>query len=558
MRMTSLVLGNDPKRGRPVAVDIAVLLRTRLLVQANSGGGKSWLVRRLAEQLFGKVPVILIDPEGEFASLRERYDYALVGPDGDLPADIATAHALAHRLLKLRLSAVCDLFGLPKTARLEWVAAFTRGLIDAPKELWGPCVFVVDEAHTFAPQSAAAPSLEPMKDVASLGRKRGLCSVLCTQRLAKLNKDVAAECHNVLVGYTKHPTDIAKAREQLELEPRDAAAFAAQVRSIRPGQGLFFASGPAFDDSTPLIKIGPVTTTHPDANTSAQSLVVPPAPAAIRALLAQLRDLPSHEVPAASAATPVGAQEIARLRDELAALRARPPEIRVREVRTVPAGLREGLAELARLATSLAASLSTLPSVVTEAAPVKEAFPVQPAPPNHARKPKPNPSPPPVADRPPTAASRAGSAHRLLVPLAQAGDRGLTRVQLATLVGLSHRGGTFANYLSTLNTAGLAAREGDTWKITADGRSRVGPVPSPSAPAELLALWMPRFTSKTAAMLEHLVKTGSIMSRAELANLIELEGGGGTFANYLSSLRSNGLIEQVHGGFRAAAIFRSH
>lgn len=67
-------------------MDIDVLLRTRLLVQADSGGGKSWLLRRIAEQLFGKVQVIIIDPEGEFATLREKYGYVLVGKGGETPA----------------------------------------------------------------------------------------------------------------------------------------------------------------------------------------------------------------------------------------------------------------------------------------------------------------------------------------------------------------------------------------------------------------------------------------------------------------------------------------
>ena len=42
--------------GRP-SITIDVLLRTRLLIQASSGSGKSWLLRRIAEQLHGKVPV---------------------------------------------------------------------------------------------------------------------------------------------------------------------------------------------------------------------------------------------------------------------------------------------------------------------------------------------------------------------------------------------------------------------------------------------------------------------------------------------------------------------
>lgn len=74
--MKNIVLG---KSGRnKVEIDLKTLLRTRLLIQANSGGGKSWLLRLIAERAFGKVQTIIIDPEGEFATLREKYDYVLV------------------------------------------------------------------------------------------------------------------------------------------------------------------------------------------------------------------------------------------------------------------------------------------------------------------------------------------------------------------------------------------------------------------------------------------------------------------------------------------------
>ena len=99
-------------QGRAVTLDLATLLGTRLLVQANSGGGKSWLLRRLAEQLFGKVPVWITDPEGEFASLRERFGFVLVGKGGETPVDPRTAPLVAHKLLELGASAVFDLYDL--------------------------------------------------------------------------------------------------------------------------------------------------------------------------------------------------------------------------------------------------------------------------------------------------------------------------------------------------------------------------------------------------------------------------------------------------------------
>ncbi|HET6372680.1 MAG TPA: hypothetical protein VFG76_05200, partial [Candidatus Polarisedimenticolia bacterium] len=47
------------------------------------GGGKSWCLRRILEQTHGAIQHLVIDPEGEFASLRERFDYVHAAKHGE-------------------------------------------------------------------------------------------------------------------------------------------------------------------------------------------------------------------------------------------------------------------------------------------------------------------------------------------------------------------------------------------------------------------------------------------------------------------------------------------
>ena len=69
--MTATIdIGSD-KLGAPVRIDIEELLATRLLVQGNSGSGKSHLLRRLLEESAPLVQQIVIDPEGDFVTLAE-------------------------------------------------------------------------------------------------------------------------------------------------------------------------------------------------------------------------------------------------------------------------------------------------------------------------------------------------------------------------------------------------------------------------------------------------------------------------------------------------------
>src|SRR5262245_51853129 len=144
------------KLGEDFSVNLESLIDTRLLVQANSGGGKSHMIRRLLEQTHGSVQQLVIDLEGEFASLRESFDYVLAANGGDTPADPRSAKLLAERLLELKVSAILDIYELKHHDRVRFVRLFLEALVNAPKALWHPALVIVDEAHVFCPQQGEA------------------------------------------------------------------------------------------------------------------------------------------------------------------------------------------------------------------------------------------------------------------------------------------------------------------------------------------------------------------------------------------------------------------
>src|SRR2546429_3165115 len=242
------------------SIDLSTLIDTRLLVQANSGGGKSWLLRRLLEQSHGKVQQIIIDLEGEFSTLREKYDYILAAKEGDTAAEPQSAVLLARRLLELNVSAIIDLYELSHQERKRFVRLFLSAMINAPKSLWHPCLVIVDEAHVFAPQTGQSEAMEAVIDLATRGRKRGYCAVLATQRLSKLHKDAAAECNNKLIGRTGLDIDRKRAAEELGFTSKEATLA---LRQLEPGE--FFAFGPAISSEVTKVQVGSVTTSHPKA-----------------------------------------------------------------------------------------------------------------------------------------------------------------------------------------------------------------------------------------------------------------------------------------------------
>jgi uncharacterized protein len=282
-------LSDDPYTELAACIDVARLVATRLLVQANSGGGKSYAVRRLLEQTFGIVQHIVIDPDGEYHTLREKYDYVLAGKGGDCPAETKSAALLARRLLELGVSAIIDISELGADRAL-FVERFIGAMMDAPRDLWHDVLVVIDEAHKYAPEGdRKATAHAAVVDLMSRGRKRGFCGVLATQRVSKLDKSAAAEVNNKLIGRTGLDVDIDRATKELGLHAKDARA---QLARLEPGQ--FWVVGPAFGIAAPqLVQVGSVETTHPDTGSSRSGPPTPPR-AHVKELLGQLADLPAE------------------------------------------------------------------------------------------------------------------------------------------------------------------------------------------------------------------------------------------------------------------------
>ena len=141
------MLGTD-QSGAPVRLDIEELLATRLLVQGNSGSGKSHLLRRVLEESANLVQQVVIDPEGDFVSLAEPFGHVVV--DGAAYTDGELAR-LAQRIREHRASVVLALDNLEVEGQMRCAALFLSALFNAPQQHWYPALVVVDEAQLFAP-----------------------------------------------------------------------------------------------------------------------------------------------------------------------------------------------------------------------------------------------------------------------------------------------------------------------------------------------------------------------------------------------------------------------
>ncbi|QIQ85681.1 ATP-binding protein [Erythrobacter sp.] len=302
-------IGRD-SGGQALSVDLEELLATRLLVQGNSGSGKSHLLRRLLEECAGEVQQVVIDPEGDFVSLGDEFGHVVIDGADYSPREI---EALAARVRQHRASVVLALDELEVEQQIRCAAMFLTALFNAPREHWYPALVVVDEAQMFAPSAAGEMSdetrrmtLSAMTNLMCRGRKRGLAGIVATQRLAKMAKNVAAEASNFLMGRTFLDIDMQRAADLLGMDRRQAE----RIRDLQRGQ--FLGLGPAISRRPVAVTIGPVRTAG--KNAAAALIPLPEAPTEeMEALLnADLADAAAATVSGREAAAPGRAQRPAR------------------------------------------------------------------------------------------------------------------------------------------------------------------------------------------------------------------------------------------------------
>jgi hypothetical protein len=255
--MTDIILGTTTSR-IPVTLQLEELLATRLLVQGNSGSGKSRLLRRLIEQSAAFVQQVILDPEGDYVQLAERYGHVVIDAKDYSAKGI---EEIGARVRQHRYSAVLNLEHMTDIdGQMRQAAAFLCGLFEVDRAHWHSVLVFVDEAQIFAPSGtegsddARKATLSAMVNLMCRGRKRGLCGVIATQRLAKLAKNVAAECANFLMGRTLLDIDMARAADLLGMDKKKAEIF----RDLTPGR--FIGLGSAIARRPIEICIGPVET----------------------------------------------------------------------------------------------------------------------------------------------------------------------------------------------------------------------------------------------------------------------------------------------------------
>lgn len=220
---------------RDVAVDAQELVTGRTCIIAQSGAGKSWGIAVLCEQLLeARVGFCLIDTEGEYFSLKDRFPLLWIGAGAGCDAELGRAN-----IRDLMQNAICSrmavLFDVSEAVDMQGEASrLAEILYDLESRLKQPYLLIVEEADKFIPQSGA--SVAKIEEISRRGRKRGLGLLVATQRPSLVAKNVLSQCNNQIIGKLSIENDL-KAVGIFFASKREAAGLA----ELEPGE--FFVMG---------------------------------------------------------------------------------------------------------------------------------------------------------------------------------------------------------------------------------------------------------------------------------------------------------------------------
>jgi uncharacterized protein len=555
------------KIAKGVNLPLEVVTQT-IAILAKRRAGKSYTMRKIAEELLDKgQQIVLVDPKGDQWGIRSSADgkapgYPIVilgGEHGDIPLEVDSGELIAKLVVEERVSVLLDLSEFRKHEIATFMAIFLENLYRLKaKEIYRtPVMVIVDEADAIAPQKPQANEarmLGAIDDIVRRGGQRGIGCILITQRSAVLNKNVLTQAQILVVLRTIAPQDLAAMKAWIEVhgDLSQGKKLIESLPSLPIGEAWFWSPGwPTADGIFVRARVLPIVTFDSGATPKpGERQVVPKNLADID--LGVLKEKMAATIEKAKSDDPKELKkEIARLnklisenssgdvdaavstalakRDkewgELMAAHERWAERLEKVIVSISEAAAGALDVFSRPAT-------TLPDIQFK--PFKQKVTV-------VRDGKPAPA---VVTGERAVPVLKSGARRMIEIIVDKYPLILTKTQLGTLAGLKVKSGTFAAYLSALRSNELISTTGNAIAPTEKAFDEFGKSPRVAISAmETREMWRSKLKTGAQRMFDVLNDFyPNSISKEMLAEISGIDSKGGTFAAYLSTLRSNGLV----------------
>jgi hypothetical protein len=274
----SFEIGKTISANEPFYLDIPNIVTGRTFIASITRFGKSWSARKIVEECFGHAGIIIVDPEGEYISLREKYPFLIIGKD--IPLQLETADFMADKILEANISVIIDLSLTEVELGKEYVNKLLRRFFFLETTMRKPYLIIVEEAEEFGPEKgiATATCLEILRNITKKGGKRGIGIVVIAHRPAWISKGILSQCSNKAIGRIDWPSDL----NVLEEFARIPKATIEKLPTLDKGEFCFTGD---WVKELSFVKVGQVKTTHLGFTPE----VVPPSPKELKTVIEGLQ-----------------------------------------------------------------------------------------------------------------------------------------------------------------------------------------------------------------------------------------------------------------------------
>lgn len=219
-----------------LAMPLDVFIGESVAVLGIKGSGKTNTAAVLIEELLTLgLPLTIVDIEGEYWGLKEKFEILVVGRSSnvDLEVNAAQVGKIAEFSVQHGISVILDLSDFNQEEMFDLLLSYFKSLWDTCFIARRPYEIVLEEAHEFVPQTVRTPLKEMLTRIALRGRKRGLGIISVSQRSAKVEKDVLTQASILFLHRVVHPIDIKIYQDILPLPTKEVETV---VGSLQPGQ----------------------------------------------------------------------------------------------------------------------------------------------------------------------------------------------------------------------------------------------------------------------------------------------------------------------------------
>ncbi len=232
-------MGTPLAISRDLDLELESLIGQCIAVLGIRGSGKSNTAGVIFEELLRhNYPMSIVDIEGEYFGLKEKYEVLVVGTgDGvEIEIDAGCAPEIAQVSMEKNVPVVLDLSGFLSDERNALLMEYLTSLWNLAGTLRRPYIIGIEEAHEFIPQGVKTELKEMISRIALRGRKRGLGAIVVSQRSAKVEKDVLSQAGMLFLHRVVHEVDM---RVYGELLPWRKSEVKEIITSLETGNCIF-------------------------------------------------------------------------------------------------------------------------------------------------------------------------------------------------------------------------------------------------------------------------------------------------------------------------------